>query len=117
MGIAAYGQEVDFSTYNQLIKRGKVTIVCQKDEYRMIVGSLKKPKISMLIGTSPETAVGSLDNLLRKGKDETVVTRGETIGFGGVRFSLTVSGPVENRQFSLTGLMTPSSLSLANKIL
>ena len=115
MGIVAYGQEVDFTTYKQLIKRGKGIIVCQKDEYRMIIGSLKKPIMSMLIGTSPVTAVGCLDNIIRKGKDELLINRIETVGLGGIRFFLTASGPSENRLFSFSGLNDPVKFKLCEQ--
>ena len=112
IGMASYGQRVDFSTYDHVIKRGKVSIVCHNDEYRMIIGSLKNPKLSILIGMSPEAAVGCLNSLLKKEGNKEFLHRAMPIGLGGIRFSMRMSGPSSNRIFSLNGLDDPVRFSL-----
>ena len=111
-GIAVYGQKVDFSTYERVVSRGKVTIVCQTDEYRLIVGSLKNPPTSLLIGTYPQAAVSSLNSLLRKGENEETLRRPLPTTLGGIRFIVTVSGSSNNRTFSLRGMDNPARFKL-----
>ncbi len=104
IGMASYGQRVDFSTYDHVIKRGKVSIVCHNDEYRMIIGSLKNPKLSILMGMSPEAAAGCLNSLLRKEDNKEFLHKAMPVGLGGIRFAMRMSGPSSNRTFSLSGL-------------
>lgn len=112
--IALYGQRVDFSTYDRVAKRGKVTIVCQKEEYRLIVGSLKNPEISLLIGTFPEAAASSLNSLLKKGDNEDSSHITLYTCLGGIRFTITVSGPSANRSFTLRGMDNPVRFRLSS---
>lgn len=115
IGMASYGQRVDFSTYDHVIKRGKVSIVCHNDEYRMIIGSLKNPKICLLIGMSSESAAESLNRILKKGTDEELLHRAIPVGLGGIRFSMRISGPVTNRTFSMRGLDDPVRFTLSSQ--
>lgn len=48
--ITAYSQKVDFTTYDVVAKAGDVTIIVKDNDYRMIVGSVKKPKLNMMMG-------------------------------------------------------------------
>ena len=115
IGMASYGQRVDFSTYDRVIKRGMVSIVCHNDEYRMIIGSLKNPKLSILIGMSPEAAAGCLNSLLRKESNKEFLNRAMPVGLGGVRFAMRMSGPSSNRTFSLRGLDDPIRFTLSSQ--
>lgn len=78
LSLIAFGQEVDFSTYDKLITRGKVTIVCHNQEYRMIVGPLKKPRMSLLLGDGPELAVGNLNRVIDFVQNQVVAESVET---------------------------------------
>ena len=116
--LMAFGQEVDFSTYDKVITRGKVTIVCQNQEYRMIVGSLKKPRMALLLGDAPELAVGSLNRIVDFVKNQPEAESTETkVSFAlcGELFVLSFSGPDSNRVASFSGTNTPARFSLSMK--
>ena len=116
LSLIAFGQEVDFSTYDRVINRGKVTIVCQNQEYRMIVGSLKKPRMSLLLGDGPELAVGNLNRVIAFAKNQQEVVSAETkvsFVFCGELFTLSFSGPDSNRVASFSGTNTPARFSLS----
>lgn len=115
MCVGAYGQWVDFSTYDPVIKRGGVSIVCRGDEYRMIVGSPKNPKLCILIGMSPEAAAWCLNGLLRKENNKEYLRTAMPIGFGGIRFTMKLSGPASNYTFSLQGIDDPVQFSLSSQ--
>ena len=61
IAMASYAQPVDFSTYERVIQRGDVSIVRQSDDYRLIVGSLKNPKICLFLGINSEQATHQID--------------------------------------------------------
>ena len=116
MSLMAFGQEVDFSTYDRVITKGKVTIVCHDQEYRMIVGSLKKPRMSLLLGDAPELAVGNLNRIIDFAKNRPEAESAETkvpFVFCGESFSLSFSGPESNRVASFSGTNTPARFSLS----
>lgn len=114
--LIAFGQEVDFSTYDRVITRGKVTIACHNQEYRMIVGSLKKPRMSLLLGDAPALAVGNLNRIFDFIKTQPDTESGKTVVssvFCGELFSLSISGPDSNRVVSFNGTNTPARFSLS----
>ena len=115
MSLMAFGQEVDISTYDRVITKGKVTIVCHKQEYRMIVGSLKKPRMSLLLGDAPELAVGNLNRIIEfvnnQSKAESEGTKVSYV-FCGELFALSISGPESNRVIVFEGMNSPARFSL-----
>ncbi len=113
--LIAFGQEVDFSTYDKVISRGKVTIVCHDQEYRMIVGSLKKPRMSLLLGDAPELAVGNLNRIIDFAKNQPEAESTEpkvSFVFCGELFTLSFSGSESNRVITFDGTNSPGRFSL-----
>lgn len=113
--LIAFGQEVDFSTYDKVITRGKVTIVCHDQEYRMIVGSLKNPRMSLLLGDGPELAIGNLNRIIdfSKNRPETESEKTKvSYAFCGELFALSFSGPKSNRVIAFDGMNTRGRFSL-----
>ena len=47
---------IDFTTYDVVAKAGDVTIIVKDNDWRMVVGSVKKPKMNMQFGYSKEQA-------------------------------------------------------------
>ena len=72
IAMASYAQPVDFSTYERVIQRGMVSIVRQSDDYRLIVGSLKNPKICLFLGNTAEQAARQIDRIRLMGEDENI---------------------------------------------
>lgn len=115
LSLVAFGQEVDFSTYERVVTRGKVTIVCLNHEYRMIVGSLKKPRMSLLLGDAPELAIGNLNRIIVFTKNRPEAEPEKTkvsFTFCGELFVLSFSGPESNRVIVFEGMNSPGRFSL-----
>lgn len=64
MVVTAFAQKTDFTTYDVIAKAGDVTIIAKDNDCRMIVGSVKKPKLNMQMGHSKEQAASKIDRIL-----------------------------------------------------
>ena len=110
MCLGAQGQRVDFATYDRVFHHGKVSIVCQGQECRLIVGAPSNPRMSLLLGGSPEVAVGNLNRINSivgsSYVSEAKTARVSTV-FCGELFVLTVSGSEPNRTISFRGMDSP----------
>lgn len=118
MCLEALGQRVDFSTYERVFHQGKMSIVCQDQEYRLIVGSLSNPRMSLLLGGSPEVAVGNLNrinSIVRSSYVSEAKTAKVSTVFCGELFVLTVSGPEPNRTVSFRGMDSPVRFSMSQE--
>ena len=104
----SYARPVDFSTYERVIQRGEVSIVRQSDEYRLIVGSLKNPKICLFLGTSAEQAVRQIDRIRLMGEDENHTRSNRLVSYCGECFFLSVSG-AGNQHTLIFRMMNASS--------
>ena len=92
IAMASYAQPVDFSTYERVIQRGDVSIVRQSDEYRLIVGSLKNPKICSFLGINAEQSARQINRIQRMGDDENYQKYERLISFCGECFIFSVTG-------------------------
>ena len=113
--IASYAQPVDFSTYERVIQRGKVSIVRQSDDYRLIVGSLKNPKICLFLGNTAEQAAHRIDRIQRMGKEEAYIQRNRLVAFCGDSFFFKVSGTGEQQTYLLRMMDSSSRFSLSTR--
>lgn len=53
--ITAFAQKtIDLTSYDVVAKADDVTIIVKDNDYRMIVGSVKKPKLNMMMGYTKE---------------------------------------------------------------
>lgn len=91
-------QKIDFTTYNVVAKAGDVTVLEKDNDYRMIVGSLKKPKLNMLMGYSKEQAASKIDRILEFSK-ETYTKKDRNVSVCGVMFVLTITGEGEDEKY------------------
>lgn len=57
---------VDYAEFEVLGRRGDVTMVVKDDDYRMVVGKMKKPGAVLLLGYSREQAQQRFLKLLRE---------------------------------------------------
>ena len=109
---ASYAQPVDFSTYERVIQRGEVSIVRQSDEYRLIVGSLKNPKICLFLGIDAEQAARQIDRIRLMGEDENHTRRNRLVSYCGECFFLSVSGVGEQHTQTFRMINTSEKFSL-----
>lgn len=108
----SFAQPVDFSTYERVIRRGDVSIVHQGDEYRLIVGPLKTPKICLLPGMSADLAACQVERLRTMGKEENYSESKRFVSFCGDSFFFSVRGKGEGQTYSFRKLNASQRFSL-----
>lgn len=89
---------VDFTTYDVVAKAGNVSIIVKDNDWRMVVGSLKKPKLNMVMGYTKEQASSTIDRILEFSKSN-YTKKERNVSVCGVMFLLTISGEGENEKF------------------
>ena len=87
----------DFTTYDVLAKAGDVSIIVKDNDWRMVVGSLKKSKLNMLMGYSKEQAVSTIDRILDFSKSN-YTKNNRNVSVCGVMFLLTITGDGDNEK-------------------
>ena len=111
----SFAQPVDFSTYERVIRQGNVSVVHQGDEYRLIVGSLKEPKICLLLGMSADLAAYQVERIRTMGKEENYSTGNRFVSFCGESFFFSVKGKGESQTYSFRKLNASQRFSLNAK--
>lgn len=97
--VAAFAQKTaDFTTYGVVAKAGDVTIIVKDNDYRMLVGSLKKPKLNMVMGYTKEQAASKIDRILDFSK-EGYTKKNRNVSVCGVMFMLTITGEGNNENY------------------
>lgn len=91
---------VDYSTYDVLVRRGDVAVVVKDDDYRMVVGKMKKPGPVFLLGYSREQAQQRFVKLLREIEKEAQTNQSRPIIFCGIWLRFTTSGTGEKTVYS-----------------
>lgn len=112
IAMASFAQPVDFSTYERVIQRGEVSIVRQSDEYRLIVGSLKNPKICLFLGVNAEQAARQINRIRLMGEDENHTRSNRLVSYCGECFFLTVSGTGEQHTQTFRMMNVSAKFSL-----
>lgn len=101
---------IDFTTYDVVAKAGDVTIIVNDNDWRMVVGSLKKPKINMQFGYSKEQATSRIDRILDFSKDG-YSKKDRNVSVGGVFFQLTITGEGENEKYHFVAVDSKGKFS------
>ena len=97
--ITAFAQKtVDFTTYDVVAKAGDVTIIMKDNDYRMIIGSVKKPKLNMVMGYTKEQAASKIDRILDF-SNENYTKKGRNVSVCGVMFLLNITGEGVNEKY------------------
>lgn len=97
--ITAFAQKtIDLTTYDVVAKAGDVTIIVKDNDYRMVVGSLKKPKLNLLMGYTSEQAASKIDRILDFSK-ENYTKKNRNVSVCGVMFLLTITREGDNEKF------------------
>ena len=89
---------IDFTTYDVIAKAGDVTIIVKDNDYRMVVGSLKKPKLNMVMGYTKEQAASKIDRILDF-SIEKYTKNGRNVSVCGVMFLLNITGEGESEKY------------------
>ena len=91
-------QTTDYTTYDVVAKSGNVSIIVKDNDYHMIVGTTKKPKLNMTMGFSKEQAISFVDRILDFSSED-YTKKNRNVSLYGVMFLLTITGQGENETF------------------
>lgn len=64
--ITSLAQKADYTKYEVIAQTNDVAIVVKDNDYRMVVGPLKKPKTVFLLGYSKEQAAQRLQQFIEQ---------------------------------------------------
>ena len=112
--LSAFAQKTDFTTYDVVAKTGDVTIIVKDNDYRMVVGSVKKPKLNMLMGYSKDQAVSCIDRILAFSK-ENYSKKNRNVSVCGVMFILTITGEGDKEKYHFEASDTKGKFDLSAK--
>ena len=91
-------QTNNLTTYDVVAKSGNVSIIVKDNDYHMIVGSTKKPKLNMTMGYSKENALSFIDYILDFSNDD-YTKKNRNVSMYGMMFFLTITGQGEHETF------------------
>ena len=114
LGMPGWGQGmVDYAEFEVLGKRGDVTMVVKDNDYRMVVGKLKKPGAVFLLGYSREQAQQRFVKLMKELEREYQPGQSRSIVFCGRLLHYSTSGKGEKTvyTFQIDGKKDQFSLS------
>ena len=103
---------IDFTTYDVVAKAGDVTIIVNDNDWRMVVGSLKKPKMNIQFGYSKEQAISRIDRILDFSKDG-YSRKNRNVSVGGVFFQLTITEEGENEKYHFVAVDSKGKFDLS----
>lgn len=103
MIVSAVAQATDFTTYDVVAKAGDVTIIVRDNDYRMVVGSLKKSKFNMVMGYTSEQAASKIDRILDFSK-EGYTKKNRNVSVCGVMFLLNITGEGNSDKYHFTAV-------------
>lgn len=111
ISITVFAQKTDFTTYDVIAKAGDVSIIVKDNDYRMLVGSLKKPKLNMLMGYSKEQAINRIDGILDFSK-EGYTKNDRNVSVCGEIFLLNITGKGDNEKYHFDAIDKKVKFSL-----
>ena len=91
-------QTTNLTTYDVVAKSGNVSIIVKDNDYHMIVGAIRKPKLNMSMGYSKENAL-SFINYILDFSSEDYTRKDRNVSMYGMMFFLTITGQGENETF------------------
>lgn len=104
MVVTAFAQKTtDFTTYDVVAKAGDVSIIVKDNDYRMVIGSLKKPKLNMVMGYTSEQAASKIDRILDFSK-EGYTKKNRNVSVCGVMFLLNITGEGDSEKYHFTAV-------------
>lgn len=112
--ISAVAQKVDFTTYEVVANAGDVSVIVKDNDYRMVVGSLKKPKLNMVMGYTKEQAASKMDRILDFSKGS-YIKKGRIVSVCGVMFRLNINGEGADEKFHFAVVNQKVKFELSQK--
>lgn len=97
--VSVLAQKIDYTTYDVIAKTQNVTIIVKNNDYRMVIGSLKKPKTSFLLGNSAEQVKQYIDKLTETIERDQHIREKRMILFCGVPLSFSARGTGKNVRY------------------
>ena len=93
---------IDYTTYDIIAKASNVTVLVKDNDYRMVVGSLKKPKATFLLGYTKEQASKRFESLLEITSNNNYSKSERQVFFCGQSFHLAIKGSGDKERYSFT---------------
>lgn len=113
MVVTAFAQKTaDFTTYDVVAKAGNVTIIVKDNDYRMVVGSLKKPQLNMVMGYTKEQAASKIDRILDF-SNESYTKKDRNVSVCGVMFLLNITGEGDNEKYHFVAVDKKAKFDLS----
>ena len=91
-------QTNNLTTYEVVAKSGNVSIIVKDNDYHMIVGTTKKPKLNMTMGFSKGQAISFVDRIIDFSNDD-YTKKNRNVSMYGMMFFLTITGQGEHETF------------------
>ena len=110
--ITAFAQKIDFTTYDVIAKAGDVSVIVKDNDYRMIVGPVKKPKLNMVMGYTKEQAASKIDRILNFSQ-EGYTKKNRNVSICGVMFLLNITGEEDNEMYHFDAIDAKAKFDLA----
>lgn len=89
--ITSFAQKTDYTAYNVIAQTKDVSIVAKDNDYRMVVGQLKKPKAVFFLGYSKEQTAQRFHNLLEQADDKNYKSKYRQVRFCGSQLQMTIT--------------------------
>lgn len=90
---------IDYTTYDLIAKTGDVKVLGKDNDYRMVVGSFKKPKILFLLGYTKEQAAQYFYRLLEITGNDKYSKNNRQINFCGIGLHFTAKGTGDKERY------------------
>lgn len=87
--ITSLAQKADYTKYDVIVQANDVSVVVKDNDYRMVVGTLKKPKTVFLLGYSKEQAAQRLQQFIEQADNKSYSKKNRPVLFCGVNLQLT----------------------------
>lgn len=97
--LAAFAQKVDYTTYEVVAKAKDVTVVAKDNNWLMVVGSLKRPKLELHLGYTNEQAASKIDRLLEACSNEKYTKDERPVYFCGLMLKMKVTESGEDERY------------------
>lgn len=89
--LTSFAQRTDYTKYNVIAQTKDVTVIVKDNDYRMVVGQLKKPKTVFFLGYSKEQAAQRFHHLLEQADNKSYSSNYRQIRFCGANLQMTVT--------------------------
>lgn len=100
MVVTVFAQKtIDYTTYDVIAKASNVTVLVKDNDYRMVVGSLKKPKATFLLGYTKEQVVQKFERVLEITGNENYSKDDRQINFCGIVLHFTAKGSGDKERY------------------